>query len=127
MSILCAGATGRRALPFGLFEARTLFWIGRKQCFRAEDACALSQKKSAQLRREKRRSVAARIEIQEQAAIRRKKSRANVVNKKFPVCRLPLVPVIVRRAIYAVKANAMRGHEVKLFSEIGQGDSRMDF
>ncbi|MDP9292657.1 MAG: hypothetical protein M3O82_09885 [Verrucomicrobiota bacterium] len=86
----------------------------------------MRSKKSAQLRREKRRSVAARIELQEQTAIRPKKSRPDVVDKKFPIWRLPLVPVIVRRAIYAMKTNAMRGHEVKLFSEIGQGSLGMD-
>ena len=86
----------------------------------------MRSKKSAQLRREEGRSVAAWIELQEQTAIRLKKSLPDVVDKKFPVWRLPLGPVIVRRAIYAMETNAMRGHEVKLFSEIGQGGLRID-
>ena len=58
--------------------------------------------------------------------MRFEKSCPNIVDKKFPIGRRPLVPHVVFVPRDAVKTNAMGRDEVEFFAEIGQGNASID-
>jgi hypothetical protein len=101
-------------------------WIRGKQRFRAKEAPPLGLEKIAHLRREKRVVVRARIEIQQESAVRLESPGPDIVDKKFPIARTPFNPGAVWLARGAVKTNAVRRNEIELFAKLRQRKARLN-
>jgi hypothetical protein len=76
-------------------------------------------KESAPFICEKRGTILPPIKLQQQAPVRLEKACSDIVNKKFPISRLPFMPFSVFSTPQAVKTNAVPGYEIEFFPEIG--------
>src|SRR4051812_4711180 len=104
---------------------RSLGGVCCQQRFRAKNTRALRLEELTQFRREERRAVAAGIEVEQNPAIRLQKTRANVIQKEFPVFGRPFAQPSVRMTD-PVKADAVSGHEIEFLRQIGQGNTWFD-
>src|SRR5207237_2415996 len=98
--------------------------IFRQERFRTKDPSALRLKKFPELGREERRTIRARIEIEQHAPVLGQKIRADIVDKKFPVCRRPFDAIA--NFSDAVKTNPMRSDEIERLMKIGQESLSFD-